>query len=51
MAAVTPRVWVDLASRLALTEVQEHNGSSANSTGGFLSFIYLVHDEVMLAIS
>lgn len=38
MAAVTPRVWADLASRLALTKVQEHNASSANSTGAFLSF-------------
>lgn len=52
MAAVTRRVWVDMESRLALTEVQ-HNASSANSTGGLLSFFffYLVHNEVMLAIS
>lgn len=40
MAAVTPPVWVDLGTSLALTEVQEHNASSANITGGF-SFIYL----------
>lgn len=51
MVAVTPGVWADWASRLALTEVQEHSANAANSTRGFLLFIYLVDDEVMLAIS
>lgn len=44
-------MWAGWPSRLALTEAQEHSATSANSTRGFVLFIYLVDDEVMLAIS
>lgn len=50
MAAVTPGVWAGWASRPALTEAQEQH-DFCKQHQGMVVFIYLVDDEVMLAIS